>query len=184
MADNKYLTLLRGINVGGNSIIKMADLKACFEKMGYTDVQTYIQSGNVIFRSVETDINKLIATIENGLSEKFNINIPVVVITHKQMKQVVETAPPDYGKDPDNYRYDVIFVKEPLTTSEAMSKITPRQGIDNTWHGESVLYFSRLTSKAGQSYLSKVMSLSIYKLMTIRNWNTTTKLLTLIENGK
>ncbi|NCP46313.1 MAG: DUF1697 domain-containing protein, partial [Flavobacteriales bacterium] len=48
---NQYLALLRGINVGGNNIIKMVDLKACFEKMGFTDVKTYIQSGNVIFTS-------------------------------------------------------------------------------------------------------------------------------------
>jgi uncharacterized protein (DUF1697 family) len=56
---NKYLALLRGINVGGNNIIKMVDLKACFEKMGFLDVSTYIQSGNVLFSSPETSLTKL-----------------------------------------------------------------------------------------------------------------------------
>ena len=52
MADTQYLALLRGINVGGNNIIKMADLKACFERLGFTGVATYIQSGNILFKSM------------------------------------------------------------------------------------------------------------------------------------
>ncbi|NIP26808.1 MAG: DUF1697 domain-containing protein, partial [Phycisphaerae bacterium] len=51
----QYAALLRGINVGGKNIIKMADLRACFERMGFSDVRTYIQSGNVLFWATETD---------------------------------------------------------------------------------------------------------------------------------
>jgi uncharacterized protein (DUF1697 family) len=67
---HKYLALLRGINVGGNNIIKMADLKLAFEEMGFSDVSTFIQSGNVIFSSNSTDLNKLTETIEKDLSKK------------------------------------------------------------------------------------------------------------------
>ncbi len=63
--------MLRGINVGGNNIIKMADLKACFERMGFSNVSTYIQSGNVIFESTKKDAARLEKKIETSLSEAF-----------------------------------------------------------------------------------------------------------------
>ena len=81
MAQTQYLALLRGINVGGNNIIKMADLKACFESLGLTDVVTYIQSGNVIFKSAEKDKAKLTKMIEAGLSKRFNYEARLVVIS-------------------------------------------------------------------------------------------------------
>ncbi|MDD2284537.1 MAG: DUF1697 domain-containing protein [Paludibacter sp.] len=68
---SQYLALLRGINVGGKNIIKMSELQACFEGMNLTDVQTYIQSGNVIFKSSEQDRIKLSARIEQVLTLKF-----------------------------------------------------------------------------------------------------------------
>lgn len=183
MAETQYLALLRGINVGGNNIIKMEDLKACFEKMGFTDVVTYIQSGNVVFKSAEKDKAKITVKIETRLSERFSYKARLVVITHKQLKQAVEEAPKGFGKDPDEYRYDVIFLKEPITPKEAMKSVSTKEGVDNAYTGKDVLYFSRLISKATQSHLTKIISLPVYQSMTIRNWNTTTKLLALMEKG-
>lgn len=183
MAETQYLALLRGINVGGNNIIKMVDLKACFEKMGFTSVVTYIQSGNVVFKSAEKDKAKITTKIEAGLSERFNYKARLVVISDKQLKQVVEDAPKGFGKDPDEYRYDVIFLKEPITPKEAMKSVSTKEGVDNAYTGKDVLYFSRLISKATQSHLTKIISLPVYQSMTIRNWNTTTKLLALMEKG-
>ena len=65
---NNYVALLRGINVGGNNIIRMTALKACFETLGFQDVSTYIQSGNVLFSTAESDTVKLTAKIETALS--------------------------------------------------------------------------------------------------------------------
>ena len=93
MAKNKYLALLRGINVGGNNIIKMTDLKSCFEKLGFTDVLTYIQSGNVVFTSDIKDKTRLTKKIEHALTERFNYKALVVVITHRELKKVVDEAP-------------------------------------------------------------------------------------------
>ncbi len=183
MADTQYLALLRGINVGGNNIIKMADLKACFENMGLTEVVTYIQSGNVLFKSGEKDKLKLTHKIEKVLSERFSYKSRLVVISHKQLKQVVEESPKGFGTEPDEYRYDVIFLKEPLTPKEAMKSVSTKAGVDHAYTGKDVLYFSRLISKAAQSHLTKIISLPVYQNMTIRNWNTTTKLLALMEKG-
>jgi uncharacterized protein (DUF1697 family) len=181
MAGIQYLTLLRGINVGGNNIIKMADLKLSFENMGFTDVLTYIQSGNVIFRSDEKDITFLMEKIEEVLSERFNYKSRVVVISDMQLRKVVAEAPHGFGSAPDDYRYDVLFLKNPLTAEEAMKEFAIKEGVDTADAGDLVLYFSRLISKASQSSLNRIITQPIYKNMTIRNWNTTTKLLALIE---
>jgi uncharacterized protein (DUF1697 family) len=172
-----YLALFRGINVGGNNIIKMVDLKSSFTNMGFEDVETYIQSGNVLFKYGESDKVALTNKIEKQLSDDFNYNSKIVLITLSQLKAIVEKAPPGFGSAPDEYRYDVIFLKEPLTTVEAMESIKIREGVDNVYPGKNVIYFSRLISRASQSYLSKIITLPVYKKMTIRNWNTTTKLL-------
>lgn len=182
MKNIRYVALLRGINVGGNNIIKMADLKVCFEGMGFTDVATYIQSGNVLFSTEKQDTAKLTQHIEQVLSETFSYASSVVIISHAQLAKVVEDAPDGFGEDPTAYRYDVLFLKKPLTANEAMKQISIREGVDAAHAGKDVIYFSRLISKATQSYLNNIIKLPIYKQMTIRNWNTTTKLLTkLIE---
>lgn len=160
----------------------MADLKSVFEDMGFENVKTYIQSGNVIFGSKEKDFIKLEKKIEKVLSEKFNYTSKVVIVSRDHLKSVIENAPKNFGKSPEEYRYDVLFLKCPLTAKDAIEKITPREGVDAAYTGEGVLYFSRLISKAGQSYLNKVVSLPVYKEMTIRNWNTTTKLWSLCED--
>lgn len=183
MEESQYLVLLRGINVGGNNIIKMADLKACFESMGFGDVVTYIQSGNVVFKAAEKDIAKLTTKIEGVLSERFSYKSRLVTVAYKELKKVVEDAPKGFGRDLDNYRCDVIFLKEPLTVKEAMKNVRVKEGVDNAFAGKTVLYFSRLTSRASQSYLTKIITLPMYQNMTIRNWNTTTKLLALMEAG-
>jgi uncharacterized protein (DUF1697 family) len=179
----QYLALLRGINVGGSNIIKMSDLKTCFEKMGFEDVLTFIQSGNVLFRSGEKSIPKLTGTIEKGLSGTFRYDSRVVVVSYKHLERVVHEAPRGFGKDGARFRYDVIFLKEPLTAKTAMKSVTVREGVDKAYEGKGVLYFSRLIAKASQSRLAKIISLPIYQAMTIRNWNTTTKLLALMEKS-
>ena len=183
MADTQYLALLRGINVGGNNIIKMADLKSCFEDMGFTGVVTFIQSGNVLFGSAEKDKTKLTKKIEQMLSKRFSYKSRLVIVAYKELKRVVEGAPKEFGAELEKYRYDVIFLKEPLSASEAMKNISIKEGVDSAYAGKSVLYFSRLISKASQSHLTKVIKLPVYQNMTIRNWNTTTKLLALMEKG-
>ncbi|RPI66836.1 MAG: DUF1697 domain-containing protein [Ignavibacteriales bacterium] len=177
----QWLALLRGINVGGNNIIKMADLKTCFESLKFSDVATFIQSGNIIFKSEEKDKFILTDKIEKALSKTFNYNAKAVIISYKELKDAVKNAPLDFGNDSSKYKYDFIFVKEPLTPKTAMESVKVKEGVDNVYKGKKVLYFSRLIEKAAQSYLNKVITLPIYKNMTIRNWNTTTKLLALME---
>ena len=178
---NQYLVLLRGINVGGKNIIKMVDLKASFEAMGFSNVLTYIQSGNVVVSSDEKDKVLLTDKIEKGLSKRFDFLARVVVISYKELADIVRAAPEGFGSEDKKFRYDVIFLKEPLTPKEAMKSVSVREGVDTAHAGKQALYFSRLISRAAQSYLTKIIGMPVYQNMTIRNWNTTTKLLALME---
>jgi len=180
---DRYAALLRGINVGGKNLIGMADLKVCFEALGFEKVSTYIQSGNVLFSTDKLDQAVLTRQIEAALSKTFNYESRVVLRSYRQMKANVARAPAGFGSDPATYRYDVIFLKEPLTAAEAMQSVTAKAGVDQAFGGRGVLYFSRLISQASKSHLTRIIRMPVYLSMTIRNWNTTTKLLELMETA-
>ena len=178
----KYLALLRGINVGGNNVIRMTDLKDCFERSGLTDVTTFIQSGNVVFTAKEGNASRLAAKIEKALSSRFSYSARVMLVTHAQLRRTVREAPKGFGSSPAKFRYNVIFLKEPLTAKEAMKSVSVRPGVDAAHAGKGVLYFSHLIARASQSRLSKLAGTPAYASMTIRNWNSTTRLLALMDS--
>ncbi len=180
MATTNYLALLRGINVGGKNIIKMSDLRACLQELQFSDVTTYIQSGNVVFRSPAKK-QTLEPQIENKLSVAFDYASTVVVISHSQLKRIIETAPPGFGHRPEEFKYDVAFLKSPLTAQKVLERVSLREEVDRAYAGKTVVYFSRFTSRAAQSRLNRLASLPIYHQMTIRNWNTVTKLAALLD---
>lgn len=181
VARVKYVALLRGINVGGRNKVAMAELRAAFEEAGYRSVRTYIQSGNVLFesatpqRSVEHDIEAM-------LEHRLGIPLVVVVRSHRQLRTFVEKAPKGFGAKPDTYHSDAIFLKAPLTAKQAMGIVRLRDGVDQAWPATGVLYFARLSSRRTQSRMSSIVGTPEYKLMTIRNWSTTTKLLAMLDN--
>jgi uncharacterized protein (DUF1697 family) len=176
---SRYVALLRGINVGGKNLIGMPALAACFEAQGFTDVATYIQSGNVLFTAGGRAAD-LTARIAAALSKEFGYRASLVLRTREQLRRVVEEAPRGFGSKPALRRYDVIFLMEPLTAEEALAQAPVNPDVDEVAAGDGVLYYSRLVAKASKSRLSRVTGLPIYQQMTIRNWNTTTRLLALM----
>lgn len=178
----RYVALLRGINVGGNNLIRMPALKACFEAHGFKDVVTYIQSGNVLFTAPAEPAARLAPRVEALLSATFgHYQASVVLRSDKELRAIVARAPAGFGKQPETYRYDVIFLKPPLTAAAAIKDVPVKPGVDVATAGTGVLYFSRLISKATQSRLGKVAAMPIYKSLTIRNWNTTSTLLRMMD---
>ncbi|HYZ90824.1 MAG TPA: DUF1697 domain-containing protein [Actinomycetota bacterium] len=175
----RYVALLRGINVGGKNLISMPALKASFEDLGFTNVSTYIQSGNVLFDGTGK-ASDLTRRIEAAISKAFGVEIAVVLRSRKQMAKIVTSAPKGFGSDPVTFRYDVTFLKEPLRATAALTSLSLKEGVDLAWPGPGVLYTSRLAAKATQSRLGRIVGTPIYKQMTIRNWNTTTKLRALL----
>jgi uncharacterized protein (DUF1697 family) len=179
--EERHVALLRGINVGGGNLIKMVALKASFERLGLRDVVTYIASGNVIFSGPKTDPRQLSSKLETALSEEYGYKATVVLRSHRQLKAVVEKRPKGFGEQPTKFRCDVLFLKEPLTAAEAMKSVSVREGVDEAYAGNGVIYFSRLERLASRSHLPRLVVQPVYKLMTVRNWNTTTKLLGLMS---
>jgi uncharacterized protein (DUF1697 family) len=179
----RYVALLRGINVGGKNLIPMPALKTAFEQAGFEGVRTYIQSGNVLFDAPSSSRAELTGRIEGIIRAAFDhYDASVVLRSKSQMRAIVEKRPEGFGSDPATYRYDVCFLKPGTTAKQVVAGLPLKEGVDRIWAGTGVVYFSRLTSRATSSRLNRVASLPVYQQMTIRNWNTTTKLLTLLES--
>jgi uncharacterized protein (DUF1697 family) len=175
----KYVALLRGINVGGNNIIKMADLKLCLEKAGLKNVVTYIQSGNVIFESSE-NVDKLEDKLEKILSKEFNYKSVLTIRSHSQIKKVLKDAPADWEKRADIRCY-LAFVKKPTTSKDVAKEINPKENIDFIEISNGVVYMTTLISALTKSRLNQMPSKSFYKNITIRNYNTVQKIAALME---
>ncbi len=177
-----YLILLRGINVGGKNRIPMKDLKRCLEDLGFTEVVTYIASGNVILRS-DKSAEKVKALVEEALPKNFKLDselIKVLVMTKSQLKSVIDKKPKGFGESPEKYHSDAIFMMD-IDPHEAMLVFSPKEGIDMVWEGSGVIYSQRLSAQRTKSRLSKIVGTTAYKSMTIRNWNTTMKLLEMLK---
>jgi len=174
-----YVALLRGINVGTNNRIRMPDLRACFEAGGFDDVTTYIQSGNVVFEAASARIT-VARTIEALLADRFGYPARIVLRSAPQMRAIVRDAPPRFGARP-THRYDVVFLREPVTAAAAMRDLPVRAGVDDVRPGRGVLYVARPTGELARSRLTKLVGTPIYESMTIRNWRTTTKLLAVMD---
>ncbi|MDN6692556.1 MAG: DUF1697 domain-containing protein, partial [Enterococcus sp.] len=89
----QYIALLRGINISGKNKISMALLKEAFEKKGFSEVKTYINSGNVLFSSEDRDQERLIRDCEALIVEAFDLVIPVVVVEVEELRRLLEEAP-------------------------------------------------------------------------------------------
>ena len=162
----------------------MADLQTCLEQLRLKNVSTYIQSGNVLFDSTLKNAIRLSSLIENALTHEFGVSCLVVVVSGLQLEQVITQAPPTYGVQPDQYRYDVGFLHPPISASEVLSTIRLRDGVDQAFAANEVLYFQKLKERSTQSYLPRLIGHPAYKSMTIRNWKTTTELHRLMSGAE
>jgi uncharacterized protein (DUF1697 family) len=178
----KYIALLRGINVGGKNIVPMASLRKRLEELGFTDVSTYIASGNVILES-DKPVDEVKAQLEKALPESFKLDdelIKVLVLTRNQLQAVMDNKPEGFGEQPEKYHSDAIFLMG-IDSASVMPLFNPREGVDRVWPGDGVVYSQRLSSQRTKSRLSKIMATPVYKSMTIRSWSTTTQLLELLK---
>lgn len=181
-----YLALLRGINVSGKKIIKMEALRALFERGGFTDVKTHIQSGNVIFRDKSVSKEKIAAKIEKMIEAEYGFDVTVFVLDEKQVEKAVDNMPFTDGREPEgagSKKLYVTFLSE-IPSAEDFEKLQ-QAPIGNdliSLHGD-MLYF-KLESKASESKLSNNLIESKLKVKaTTRNWNVTLKLLELLQNN-
>lgn len=177
-----FVALLRGINVGGKNIVPMAGLKKSIGELGYTDVSTYIASGNVMLAS-DKPADRIRAQIEAALTRSFKLDselVKVLVMSRKQLQAVIDHKPKGFGEHPEKYHSDTIFLID-IDAAQVMPAFSPREGVDTVWPGDGVVYSQRLSAERTKSRLNKIMASPLYKSMTIRSWSTTMKLLDILK---
>ncbi len=176
----KFAALLRGINVGGNTLIKMAELKAAIEQAGFTNVRTYIASGNLVFESTQKNATDLEIVFERAIEKRFKLPVRVVVLSHEEMRQVLHNVPKRWRTGSDLRCY-IAFLKKPLKASDVMGEMEPKEGVDFVVPGNGVVYMGTLLTGITKSGINKIIGKNIYKSMTMRNYNTSRKILELME---
>ena len=181
----KYLILLRGINVGGKNKVPMAPLRELLEELGYSNVSTHIASGNVILSSGR-EPGGITRQIEGALPRRFRLDselIAVRVMTHAELRAVVDNRPQGFGEQPGTYHSDAIFLIG-IDATTAMEVFDPHPEVDRVWPGDGVIYSQRLSAQRTRSRLNKAITTPLYKSMTIRSWSTTLALLKRMDEGE
>lgn len=176
----RYIALLRGINVGGNNKISMKDLKTAFERHGFSNVSTYINSGNVIFESVITDTTELKERCEGLIADEFRLKILTAVLSADDLIDALKHKPSWWNEDAGS-KHNAIFVITPATAEEicAMVGATKPEYELAEYYG-SVIFWTAPLETFSMTRWSKVVSSSAYSSVTIRNANTAIKLAELV----
>lgn len=174
----KYITLLRGINVSGKNKIAMSDLKAEFEKLGFCDVSTYLNSGNVLFATDSADQNVHRMNIEEMIKRVFGFDIPVYVIEASSVEDILANAPEWWGtEDKDTYD-NLIFILSDDTPEEITNLIGPvSEGLESVEIYKNIIFWT-FDRKAYQkcNWWKKTATTGIAEKLTIRTANTVKKL--------
>jgi uncharacterized protein (DUF1697 family) len=161
----------------------MPDLASCFRDAGYGDVHTYIQSGNVVFTAQLGERPELEQAVERMLQERFEIPILVVIRSRDELAATIAAAPANHGSE--ELRSDVFFLKHPLTAEATYAELPElRAGVDSVALGPGAIYFSRVAERASKTRITRLMSMPVFRQMTVRNWRTTTRLLELLDDGQ
>jgi uncharacterized protein (DUF1697 family) len=175
MPPMRYVALLRGINVGGKSLVRMGDLKECVEELGHDDVSTFIASGNVLFTTSERDAAKLESTIEKALERRFRLPITVVARSRAEVRRIVDAVPPSWI-DNDRLRVYVAFLRRTLDGRRLAREFPPREGVDELVATKTAQIWATRRDALTRSAMQKLVVAPVYKDMTVRNLNTTLKL--------
>ena len=171
-----YIALLRGINVSGQKIIKMAELRTHLEKAGLKEVQTYIQSGNIVFKHTDSP-EKLTKTIVDTIQSKYGFEVPTLVITADYIKEVLDNDP--YTKNPDINPDKVYFtLLADAPKQEHVEKLKEYNYPPEEWVlGNKVIYFHSPNGAGNAKFSNNFFEQKLKVQATTRNLKTMNKLL-------
>ncbi len=178
IAMKRYIALLRGINRSGKNKISMAELKSYFAELGYADVFTHLNSGNVIFSVNEGDELILADRIKTMIQERFDLEIPVFVILQETLKDLLKKAPVWWGTNDKQIYDNLIFVLPSAAAERIAEKIgEPTEGLEQIYIYENVIFWSFDRKKyVKANWWKKTASAGIGEMMTIRTANTLKKI--------
>jgi uncharacterized protein (DUF1697 family) len=185
-----HVALLRGINLGGRNKIAMTELREVVASLGYTEVTTYIQSGNVLFTAPDTDCARLASALESAIADAFGLAAPAVVLSRDQLARILADNP--YPDEPNPKFVHVVFLNAELPQDlvdriKAAESAAAAKGSRDTVTPAGQALFLHTPDGYGTSELAQVLFRIIGTpgpksvAATARNWATSTKLLSLCE---
>lgn len=177
-----FVALLRGVNVGGNNMISMRSLKESFETLGFANVSTYINSGNIIFQTKENDARKLEKKIEQMLSNDYQLGSKVVLRSLPEMQELVKALPQNWGGD-SGWRHNVVFLRHSIDSEKIIEELPANSDVEEVLYRPGALLWSIQASEANRSKFVKLSSRKSFQDMTVRNLNTTRKLYDLMKQA-
>jgi uncharacterized protein (DUF1697 family) len=175
----RHLALLRGINVGGKTLIRMADLKACFERLGLEAVSTYIASGNVLFETGEADAAGLAATIEAAIERDLGLPVKVVVLDAAAYGRIVGAIPTPWIGD-GSRRANVAFTRRGTDAREVVRDLAFDPAVEEITAVDGAILWATRRDALNRSAIRKLLGGDAYQELTIRSLNTTLKLAELL----
>jgi uncharacterized protein (DUF1697 family) len=176
----RYIALLRGINVGGKTLIKMADLKACIEALDLDHVSTYIASGNVLFETSERDSASIETTIEHAIEQRFGLRVKVIVLDRVAYRRIVDEIPKSWVGD-ERVRANVAFVRRGTDATQVVRDLQPDPEIEEVKAIDGAILWATRRNALTRSVMRKLIGGAAYKELTVRNLNTTLKLQELLD---
>ncbi|WP_147616029.1 DUF1697 domain-containing protein [Treponema pectinovorum] len=165
-----YVALLRGINVGNSVKINMKELKILFEQCGFSNVTTYINSGNVIFKSNDKK-NIITQNIEKSLHITTGNEVKVLVKTKTEMIKIANTIPSNWQNN-DEQKTDVAYLFESIDNENIINELPIKKEYIQLIYVKGALIWNVQRKDYNKSHLNKIISHNLYKDMTIRNVNT------------
>ena len=172
----RYIALLRGVNVGGKNTISMPELKRSFENAGFIDVVTYINSGNILFSADKEDRLALQQKCRHAILENFRLDIAVAVISAAELREALSCAPEWWGENIDA-KHNAIFVISPAKPSEIIESVGQlKPEYEQVAMYGNMIFWSAPLATFSRTRFAKVVSTPSYGSVTIRNANTAKKL--------
>ena len=177
----RYIALLWGINISGKNKINMSDLKTGFMDLGFSNVVTLLNSGNVAFSSELNNEDSFSKIIRNMIEQKFSLNIPVFVINQMKVKNILENAPLWWGTENSDIYDNLIFVIPPAQADEVSEKIgEPTKNMEKVHTYENYIFWSFDRKNYSKlNWWKKTSTVGITEMLTIRTANTVKKLVKL-----
>jgi uncharacterized protein (DUF1697 family) len=175
----RYVVLLRGINVGGRTLVKMDELRGCIEDLGFERVSTYIASGNVLVDGDETAAAELEARIEAAIEARFGLPVKVVVLDRAAYARIVTAIPKEWIGD-ETVRANVAFVRRGTDARQIVRSLDPDPEIEQVKAVDGAILWATRRDSLNRSVMRKLVGGAAYKELTVRNLNTTLKLAELL----
>lgn len=177
-----YVALLRGINVGGKNKVEMRKLKSTFEQAGMSNVTTYINSGNVVFKDNRRKPPSVMSVLENAIEKDLGLSIKVLIRDLPAIKKVIKALPAAWTNDA-KMRCDVMFLWENFDNKSVLRELTIKPEIEDVIYIPGAIIWRIDRSNVMKSRVPKMIGTDLYRGMTIRNCNTVRKLAQMMETS-